>query len=133
MTKVNQVGAHIFYRWAGRAGDTPAFRQRYSGREPVIDEARFARPRLLQVATDAAALEAAGVIEEGRTVVIDGRERQVGIVSLGGRRQAQADEIAAINERLAAFEAELEAPSRPRPDVPQLEVEEVGREPATVE
>ena len=133
VTKVNQVGAHIFYRWAGRAGDTPAFRQRYSGREPVIDEARFARPRLLQVATDAAALEAAGVIEEGRTVVIDGRERQVGIVSLGGRRQAQADEIAAINERLAAFEAELEAPSRPRPDVPQLEVEEVGREPATVE
>ena len=133
VTKVNQVGAHIFYRWTGRAGDTPAFSQRYSGREPVIDEARFARPRLLQVATDAEALEAAGAIEEGRTVIIDGRERQVGVVSLGGRRQAQADEIAAINERLAAYEAEIDAPRGGGPDVPQLEVEEVGRESAASE
>ncbi|WP_296819497.1 cell wall hydrolase [Brevundimonas sp.] len=127
VTKVNQVGAHIFYRWTGAAGDTPAFRQAYSGREPVIDEARFARPRLLQVATSAEELEQAGVIQEGRTVVIDGRERQVGIVSLGGRRQAQSDEIAAINARLAEYEAGLEPRRDPRPAVPQLDVEEVGR------
>lgn len=124
VTKVNQVGAHIFYRWTGRAGDTPAFSQRYSGREPVIDEARFARPRLIQTAATAEALEAAGGVAEGRTVVIDGRERQVGVVSLGGRRSATREEIAAINERLAAFEADAAAPA---PAVPQLEVEEVGR------
>jgi spore germination cell wall hydrolase CwlJ-like protein len=29
------VGAHIFYRWNGSAGETSAFRQRYGGLEPV--------------------------------------------------------------------------------------------------
>lgn len=124
LTKVNQVGAHIFYRWIGANGDTRAFTQRYSGREPVIDEARFARPRLIQIA-DAEAAEEAGLIEEGRTVVIDGRVRQVGVVSLGGRRQATPEEIAEINARMAEFEARQDAPAAP----PQLEVEEINRTP----
>lgn len=29
------VGAHIFYRWSGSAGEASAFRQRYGGLEPV--------------------------------------------------------------------------------------------------
>ncbi|MDB5699565.1 MAG: cell wall hydrolase [Alphaproteobacteria bacterium] len=29
------VGAHIFYRWSGNAGEASAFRQRYGGLEPV--------------------------------------------------------------------------------------------------
>lgn len=122
LTKVNQVGAHIFYRWMGSNGDTRAFRQAYSGREPVIDEARFARPRLTQIATDAEAAEDAGLIAEGRTVVIDGQARQVGIVSLGGRRQASRDEIAEINARMAEYER---GQSTPAP--PQIEVEEINR------
>lgn len=122
LTKVNQVGAHIFYRWIGSNGDTRAFRQTYSGREPVIDEARFARPRLTQIVADAEALEDAGLVEEGRTVVIDGRTRQVGIVSLGGRRQATRDEIAEINARMAEYEREQATPA-----VPQIEVEEINR------
>lgn len=122
LTKVNQVGAHIFYRWIGSNGDTGAFRQAYSGREPVIDEARFARPRLTQIAADAEALEAAGLVSEGRTVVIDGQTRQVGIVSLGGRRQASRDEIAEINARMAEYEA-----SQTSPAPPQLDVEEINR------
>jgi len=122
LTKVNQIGAHIFYRWRGASGETAAFRQAYSGREPVIDEARFARPRLIQIINDAAALEAAGIIEEGRTVVVNGQVRQVGVISLGGRRQPTPEDIAAINARMAEYEA-----STPEGGVPLLEVEEVNR------
>lgn len=122
LTKVNQIGAHIFYRWIGASGDTRAFRQTYSGREPVIDEARFARPRLSQIISDASDLEAAGLVEEGRTVVIDGQTRQVGILSLGGRRQPTSEDIAAINARMAEYEA-----AESTPQVPQLEVEEINR------
>lgn len=129
LTKVNQIGAHIFYRWIGAPGDTSAFVQAYSGREPVIDEQRFSRPRLTQIATSAEALEAAGVIEQGRTVVIDGQTRQVGVISLGGRRQPSREEIAEINARMAEFEA-AQTPPPPASrtaDVPQLDVIEVGR------
>lgn len=122
LTKVNQVGAHIFYRWKGASGETAAFHQAYSGREPVIDEARFSRPRLVQVIADAAAAEQAGLVDEGRTVVIDGVTRQVGIISMGGRRRANSDEIAEINARMAQYEANQSAPP-----VPQLEVEEINR------
>lgn len=122
LTKVNQLGAHIFYRWIGASGDTANFRQAYSGREPAIDEARFARPRLSQIIANAADLEAAGIVEEGRSVVIDGQVRQVGVLSLGGRRQATAADIAAINARMAEYEA-----AQPTPTVPQLEVEEINR------
>lgn len=124
LTKVNQVGAHIFYRWIGANGDTAAFRQAYSGREPVIDEARFARPRLTQIAADAEAAEDAGLVAEGRTVVIDGQTRQVGIVSLGGRRQPSRDEIAEINARMAEYET-----SQTPPAPPQIDVEEINRPP----
>lgn len=124
LSKVNQIGAHIFYRWRGASGETAAFRQTYSGREPVIDEARFSRPRLVQIINDAAALEAAGIIEEGRTVVVGGQVRQVGVISLGGRRQPTRDDIAAINARMAEYEA-----SNPEGGVPLLDVEEVNRPP----
>jgi len=54
----------------------------------------------------------------------------VGVASLGGRRQASATDIAAINERLAAFETPA-SPSQPAPvAVPgatPMAVEEVGR------
>lgn len=124
LLKVNQIGAHIFYRWNGLNGASAAFTQAYSGREPVIDEARFARSRLSQILT-AEDLQAAGIVEEGRTVVIDGQVRQVGVISLGGRRQPTREDIASINARMAEYEA-----GQPTASVPQLEVEEVNR-PAT--
>jgi hypothetical protein len=56
----------------------------------------------------------------------------VGVTSLGGRRQPTASEIAAINQRLAAFEATPppvpDEPERPvPPGVTRMDVEEVGR------
>jgi spore germination cell wall hydrolase CwlJ-like protein len=131
LSKIRQIGAHIFYRWRGLAGDSSAFTQAHNGREPVIDEARFSQPRIMMASTvttdpDAIAAATGGAV---RTVEINGATRVVGVVSLGGRRMGTADEIAAINERLAQFEATA-APA-PRPAAPEgvtvMEVEEVGR------
>ena len=133
LNKLTQIGAHIFYRWKGVYGEPAAFRQAYSGREPLIDEARFARPRLQIAATtaedaEAALAEAAAKGETAtRTVVIDGQTRVVGVVSLGGRRQPTAEDIAAINERMATFETPKPAPAPAPPGVTPMAVEEVGR------
>jgi hypothetical protein len=71
-----------------------------------------------------------------RTVEFDGQTRVVGVASLGGRRPPTAEEIAAINARLEAFEtapaapaapAASSAPSAPAPGVVLMDVEEVGR------
>ena len=37
LSKSAIVGAHVFYRWAGNAGEASAFRQRYGGLEPATE------------------------------------------------------------------------------------------------
>ena len=134
LNKLTQIGAHIFYRWKGVYGEPAAFRQAYSGREPRIDEARFARPRLQIASADEAEAALAEAAANGdaaaRTVVIDGQTRVVGVVSLGGRRQPTPEQIVEINQRLAAYESPAPAPApaaAPPPGVTVMEVEEVGR------
>ncbi|WP_439471982.1 cell wall hydrolase [Brevundimonas sp.] len=138
LNKLTQIGAHIFYRWKGVYGEPSAFRQTYSGREPLIDEARFARPRIqipetttVAEADAALALAAANGRSAMQTVEINGQTRVVGVTSLGGRRQATAQDIAAINQRLAAFETPAApaptASAPPAPGVTPMAVEEVGR------
>jgi spore germination cell wall hydrolase CwlJ-like protein len=134
LNKLTQIGAHIFYRWKGIYGEPAAFSQRYSGREPLIDEARFSRPRI-QIATAVEAEKAlaeAAASGEGamRTVEINGQTRVVGVASLGGRRQATPAEIADINQRLSVFEAPAPAAApavASAPGVTPMDVEEVGR------
>lgn len=125
LNKLATVGMHIFYRWKGFSGEPAAFRQTYAGHEPKIDEARFARPRLLAASDEAG--DTAVVPEAPTTVMVDGHPRVVGIASLGGRRQPDKDEIAAINARLAAFEAPAPEVAPPPPGVTVMAVEEVGR------
>ena len=139
LAKITQIGAHIFYRWKGIYGDTAAFRQTPSTHEPLIDEARFSRPRVQIAATAKSPEEAqAEVLAQAlagngvamRTVEIDGQTRVVGAASLGGRRPATAADIAAINERMKAFETPTPSPAAtvaPPPGVTPLAVEEVGR------
>ncbi|GAA0644451.1 cell wall hydrolase [Brevundimonas lenta] len=132
LNKLTQIGAHIFYRWKGVYGEPSAFRQPYSGREPLIDEARFARPRIqLPVTPEEAELALAEAAANGqgavRTVEIDGQTRVVGVLSLGGRRQATPEDIAAINQRMAAYETPAPAPVVEAPGVTPMAVEEVGR------
>jgi hypothetical protein len=131
LNKITQVGAHIFYRWKGLAGETAAFVDRPSSHEPVIDEARFAKPRvLLATAADSVEEALAGAKSgELRTVEIDGQTRVVGIASLGGRRPPTSEDIAAINARLKAYES---APApvvtvAPPAGVTPMAVEEVGK------
>ncbi|HEX8472078.1 MAG TPA: cell wall hydrolase [Brevundimonas sp.] len=140
LAKITQIGAHIFYRWKGVYGETAAFNQRYASREPVIDEARFSRPRLM-LASNApgtpAVLDATGkpLTTGMKTVQIDGQTRVVGVVSLGGRRAPTTEEIAAINSRMNAFEnPQMPAPiagPAPRvvtaPGATAMTVEEVGK------
>jgi len=133
LAKITQVGAHIFYRWKGVYGETAAFRKTYNGREPAIDEARFSRPRM----TIAAGSATGGADPDAplkdaplKTVEIDGQQRVVGVVSLGGRRLPTRDEVAAINARLNALErpASSTKPVAPAPTgVTTMDVEEVGR------
>lgn len=125
LNKLTQVGSHIFYRWKGVSGETAAFSQTYAGREPKIDEARFARPRLLTV-SDGNVADLA-VTDAPATVMVDGHPRVVGVASLGGRRQPDKAEIAAINARLAVFEAPSPVAAPPPPGVTVMAVEEVGR------
>jgi spore germination cell wall hydrolase CwlJ-like protein len=100
LAKVNQLGRHIFYRWSGQAGDTPAFVQRYAGREPVIDEARFARPRLTESAKLIKASTTTYTTADGTTRVTT----TFAPPSMGGRRVASREEIARINASLRQFE-----------------------------
>lgn len=39
LTRVTQIGAHIFYRWPGAWGNAAAFNQTYAGAEPTPDQA----------------------------------------------------------------------------------------------
>jgi len=119
--KITQIGAHIFYRWRGAAGETAAFVQRYAGREPAIDEARFARPRI--------AIGKAALLEANATTTMSDSGDMRVVATLGGRRMPTKDEVAAINERLRAFETDrgLARPAVARPGVTPLDVVEVGR------
>jgi len=136
LAKITQIGAHIFYRWKGISGETAAFSQVYSGREPLIDEARFSRPPLLAavdvgVTADPDSVEAIARANgvEMHTVQIDGQTRVVGAASLGGRRLPTREEVAEINARLDAFQAQSPsvAASAPAPGVTAMAVEEVGK------
>jgi spore germination cell wall hydrolase CwlJ-like protein len=136
LAKITQIGAHIFYRWKGIYGETAAFNQRYASHEPVIDEVRFAKPRLIVASTapDAAVgPDGKPLTTEMKTVQIDGQTRVVGIVSLGGRRAPTAADIAAINARMNAFEHPQTPAAAPAPRVvvapgaTPMDVEEVGK------
>ncbi len=129
LAKITQVGAHIFYRWKGAPGESNAFVQRSAGREPIIDEARLARPRILLAADSVEEALVGAAPNQLRTVQIDGQTRVVGVASLGGRRQASKEEIAAINERLKAYEAgpATAVPPPPPSGVTPMAVEEVGK------
>ena len=67
LTKITQLGAHIFYRWPGGWGQSGAFTGRYIG-EPQ-DPAAL-RPAYRPVTADAAVMEAvvSGPITDGTTL-----------------------------------------------------------------
>ena len=55
LTKLSQIGAHIFYRWPGAWGRNPAFSSRYAGIEAIAAPAALAAAELA-ASTDTVAL-----------------------------------------------------------------------------
>lgn len=127
LVKLGQIGRHIFYRWRGAPGEPEALVQRWSGREPWIDEARYSRPRAAPDAVQQAqgrpsvsqALYAAGLLRRPGAEV-DPNEPPPGFLRVspdgaalpGGRRAPTREEVARINESLSRYQpAPTSAPS----------------------
>lgn len=128
LVKLGQIGRHIFYRWRGAPGEPEALAQRWSGREPWIDEARYSRPRAPSDATQLSqgrpsvsqALYAAGLLRRPGADV-DPNEPPPGFLRVspdgaalpGGRRAPTRDEVARINESLSRYQPASSAPESP--------------------
>jgi hypothetical protein len=130
LTKVHQVGRHIFYRWPGRVGEPFAFDARYAGGELRLSEAvltgRAARP-----------LPTPEELPVGvETVLVADASSPDGVATrvrstIGGRRQATPDDIARINETLKKFESQgapkAAEPEPAKPSTDALPVIEVNK------
>ena len=123
LLKIAQVGTHIFYRWTGPAGEPTAFNARYQGGErnltPAIlqgiDERIQGNELVPTMAPRKVTLALAG--DEARTYTVAEPPRP-GETPLAGaivasRRAPTKDEIAKINEKLAAIEAAQPAAETP--------------------
>mgnify|MGYP001627469040 CR=1 FL=1 len=104
VAKIETIGRHVFYRWrdqpiGGVSNPSPLLAV-YAGREPVIDEARFARPRVAEKHEQLAANSGLTAVQSD-----NGRVTVVTSTRPGGRRAASREEIARINAAIAAYEA----------------------------
>ena len=129
LTKVGQIGAHIFYRWPGVAGTPRAFTSRYtpSGEVRLSDmvlAGRAARPTPRPVPGapgDTEVVPIPGGALEVETIVVAGAdgEKLTRVRSIiAGRRQPTPEDIARINEVLSRPAAAPVAPAAPEPAGP---------------
>lgn len=117
LVKLTRIGAHIFYRWTGPAGQSRAFSGRYQGGETQI------APQILegldapigemdpQAGRSAAALRSV-------VLTIDGESRSYQVAEGGdvaapgalqpSRRRPTPEEVRRINESLARLEAQMD-------------------------
>jgi hypothetical protein len=133
LSKIGQIGAHIFYRWPGAPGMPSNFTGRYRGGELAFSEAvltgRAARPKpegLPGSDLDAAAGGITNAVLVLPPEVFRNPGRVRGILLPGGRRKPTPEDIAAINKSLARFDQPAPPPltaappaaSAPTPIVP---------------
>lgn len=126
LTKVGQIGAHIFYRWPGMAGTPRAFTSRYApaGETRLSDlvlAGRAARPapRPGELGTMPGLPGGAPVAVE--TIVVAGAdgEQTTRVRSIiGGRRLPTAEDIARINEVLSRPASDTPSAPAPAPAKP---------------
>ncbi len=107
LTKLAQIGAHIFYRWPGAAGRTAAFTSRYAGLEgvynplsamPVATAAMAGGPILAVDPTDRRAPEDVGGrldVTKGWTLSIPTPAESRGAYATALGRQGQEEQRAA--------------------------------------
>lgn len=115
--KITQVGAHIFYRWTGPAGEVRAFNGRYRGGErnltPAILQGIDERIQGDQLVPMQAVVRTVtlGAGTEARTYTVAEPEapgaappvREAGTIT-ASRRTPTKEEVARINEKLKALE-----------------------------
>jgi spore germination cell wall hydrolase CwlJ-like protein len=125
LAKLTKIGAHIFYRWTGPAGQPAAFTGRYAGREahltPAILGSLDRRTQGLIAPEDqgipAGRTVALSVGGEVRTYTVadasaSGGERTRVLGTLTpARRKPTADEVKRINQSLAALEGAAASPA----------------------
>ena len=125
--KITQLGAHIFYRWTGPAGEPRAFNGRYRGGERNLTQAvlqgideRIQGDQLVPV-KDTVRTVTLGLGGEARTYTVAEPEKPGGAPQLraegtitASRRAPTREEIVRINEKLKALEA-AEAPMATAP------------------
>jgi len=98
LTKITQIGAHIFYRWPGSAGDVGAFVGRYQGGELNLSEAV-----LTGRAPRATPIPGAEIGPPAAQLLLASAQTQpadTGPQLPGRRRKATPEEIARINALL---------------------------------
>ena len=128
LVKLNQIGAHIFYRWSGPAGEPSAFVGRYAGGETHVptDILQSLDPRIqlaAAVATASPRTVSLGVAGEVHTYVVadasapGGVRARVAGTLIPARRAPTADEVDQVNAALAS----------PKPAVVDMPVTEVNK------
>lgn len=119
LSKISQIGAHIFYRWPGDAGLAGALVARYAGGEMRLSEAVLrgiaARPRPAEdkAAPDQVAGAEVKTVHQVDPVTGEARTRVSVSLTPFARRQATPEEIAKINALL-----EARYPSKPKAAAP---------------
>jgi spore germination cell wall hydrolase CwlJ-like protein len=124
LVKLNQIGAHIFYRWTGPGGLPGAFTGKYAGNEaylsPTVLGSTDARTQGLRLAAGRLSPEQQG-LGGGRTVTLavagevrtytvadpgaaDGERTRVLGTLTPSRRAPTPDEVRQINEALAGID-----------------------------
>jgi spore germination cell wall hydrolase CwlJ-like protein len=94
VTKLTQIGAHIFYRWAGGMGAPEAFHGQYAGFEARPDALSSLDPQI--IATPAPAmLTVASATQAAQPVIVLARADLPGAPHVGGPATANAAQGAA--------------------------------------
>lgn len=120
LVKLAQVGQHIFYRWGGSWGQPTAFTGRYDGHEAQLTPAILksapqieAPPQPLErqvTLAQAGQVRTYKVADPGEAS--DDAAADQGVLH-ASRRRPTADQVQAINARLAALEASMQGGSAP--------------------
>jgi hypothetical protein len=115
LVKMTKVGQQIFYRWDGAWGEPAAFTGHYAGHEAMLTPAVLQSAPTLTPAAPALERRVTLAASDGqaRTYRIANPGDTAGDVGLlhASRRQPTRDEVQAINAKLAALEAQQQAPS----------------------
>jgi spore germination cell wall hydrolase CwlJ-like protein len=100
LVKIRQIGAHIFYRFPGPAGQPDSLRGRYAGGELAVSMAGPSPQALAQ----ADSLGSAGPVPGSSLLASLVTDRPGARGGMPGRRAPTPDEIARINAALASMD-----------------------------